>query len=455
MDKDQIFAILERVLSICKRAEQVVVGARLCLAQAEACLIASSVGLTRFAHGYVHQNVFHQDNALTIRVALGNKLGAASTNSLDEDGLSECTASALKIAQASPPDPDFPGFPQDAGQVIEAHFDEATSLCSPEARLEKIKAYIEAAKGVRASGALETAVHWVGIMNSRGLQNFGGSTKASFESVVSVDDSTGYAVAIKPAVNDIDFGRLGVTAAKKAIEAKEPCAVEPGLYTVILEPPAVATLVGMLGYMGFGAKAYQEGTSFLAKKFSTQVVSQAVTLWDAASHPMSLGLSFDREGVFKQKVMLIERGRAVGMVHDSMTAAKAGVQSTGHAVSETAELGPIPVNLALEPGSSSLEQMIAETERGLLITRFHYSNILDYLNTVITGMTRDGTFLIEKGRVVAAVKNLRFTQNILEALENVEAIGNQLESIPSPFGRASLVPALKLSRFHFTGVAPF
>lgn len=448
MDKEQILAVLERALeSLTLPFGQET--------QAEAHLAVSSVGLTRFAQGCIHQNVFHQDRNVTIRVALGNKLGAASTNSLDEDGLSECAASALKIAQACQPDPDFPGFPQDPGRAIEAHFDEATSLCSPEARLGKIKAYIEAAKGVRASGALETAAHSTGIMNSEGLQNFGGSTKASFESVVSVDDSTGYAVAIKPAVSDIDFGRLGVTAAKKAIEAKEPCAVEPGWYTVILEPPAVATLVGMLAFMGFSAKAYQEGTSFLARKFSTRVASEAVTLWDDASHPMAVGLAFDREGIFKQKVTLIEQGVALGMVHDSRTAAKAGVSSTGHALSETAELGPIPVNLALAVGSSSLEQMVATTERGLLITRFHYSNVLDYLNTVITGMTRDGTFLIEKGRVVRSVKNLRFIQNILEALENVEAVGSELISLPGPFGRASLVPALKLSRFHFTGVAPF
>ncbi len=204
-------------------------------------------------------------------------------------------------------------------------------------------------------------------------------------------------------------------------------------------------MIGGLAYMGFGAMAFQEGRSFMCGRVGEQIVGANITIWDDATDPRQMAFPFDWEGVPKRKVMLIENGVARGVAYDSHTAHKEGRQSTGHAFPAPNPYGPMPTHLFLAAGEAALDDMIASTGRGILVTRFHYTNVVHEKQTIFTGMTRDGTFLIEGGRVARPVKNLRFTQSIVDALNNVEMVGREGVLVEYAF-----VPALKVSRFSFT-----
>ncbi|HID06242.1 MAG TPA: TldD/PmbA family protein, partial [Armatimonadetes bacterium] len=219
---------------------------------------------------------------------------------------------------------------------------------------------------------------------------------------------------------------------------------------VVLEEEAVATLLMMLAYMGLGARAVQEGRSFMCERFGERIMSECVTIYDDALNTEGLPQPFDYEGVPKQKVVCIESGVAKAVVYDTYTAAREGKQSTGHALPQPNPWGPYPTNLFMSTGELTLEEMISTTERGLLITRFHYVNPVHPKRTVITGMTRDGTFLIEDGRVTHGVRNLRFTQSILDALSCVDAISRTRKLCDS-----TVAPAVKVNQFAFTGVTEF
>ena len=208
-----------------------------------------------------------------------------------------------------------------------------------------------------------------------------------------------------------------------------------------------------LGYMGMGALSVQEGRSFMCGKIGERVTGDKVTIWDDGLDPRGLPLPFDFEGMPKQKVMLIEKGIAKNVVYDSATAAKEpGKKSTGHSLPAPNTQGPLPINLFMEPGKSTKEEMLASTDRGIWVTRFHYTNVLHPVKTVITGMTRDGTFLIEKGKITRPLKNLRFTQSILEALSNVEMLTSTLKVVKDDWNAlGTTVPAIKVRNFRFTG----
>lgn len=227
--------------------------------------------------------------------------------------------------------------------------------------------------------------------------------------------------------------------------------VRPGAYEVVLEPAAAAGLVEYLSYAGFGAKQVIDGQSFLSSRSGETVASSAITIADDVFHPSSVGIGFDFEGVPKQRVAVIDRGRATRPVNDLRTAAKLGASLTGH-FSGSNELGPYAANVVLEPGDSSIDELIAGVEDGLLVTRFHYVNILDRPRTLLTGMTRDGTFRIRGGELVGAVRNLRFTENVLDALATAQRVGSRLAAFAPEFGSfgSAAAPALRLGEFNFT-----
>jgi predicted Zn-dependent protease len=272
--------------------------------------------------------------------------------------------------------------------------------------------------------------------------------------VTGPEGGSGFAEAVARRVDEIDAAAVGARAAEKAERSRSPVPVDPGRYTVVLEPAAVATLVGFLGWLGFGGREYIEGRSCLSGRAGERVVDPRISIYDDGASPETIGLPFDFEGTPKRRVDLIESGVFRGPVYDRRTAKQAGTASTGHALPPPNPEGPFPLNLFLAPGDASLEEMIARTERGLLVTRFHYTNVVHPTRSVITGMTRDGTFLIERGEVVRPVRNLRFTQSILEALEGTLAVGRETELASEEFFlSASRVPALHLQGFAFTGVS--
>lgn len=307
--------------------------------------------------------------------------------------------------------------------------------------------------GLKAAGAFSTDEQELYVANSLGVGAYHRGSVADILTVIMGQDSSGYGAAASIDVADIDPEAVGRQAVDKAIRSRNPHPFEPGEYTVILEEEAVADMVFYLGYMGFGALAVQEGRSFLSGRIGEKITGEKVTIWDDGLDPRGIPLPFDFEGVPKRKVVLIEDGVARAAVHDSFTAGREeGATSTGHALSMPNTFGPLTINLFMAGGEATKEEMLASTERGVWVTRFHYTNILHPVKTVLTGMTRDGTFLIENGKIARPLKNLRFTQSVLEAFANIEMLGSELKLVKdewNPIG--TCVPALKINGFKFTG----
>jgi predicted Zn-dependent protease len=310
----------------------------------------------------------------------------------------------------------------------------------------------QAANGFRAAGSYETGGAEIALLNSGEQFCYGPTTQAAVTALVSGGDGgAGYVEAWSVGAGGLDLEAIGRRAARKARDSQAPRDLDPGRYEVILEPAAVATLVAFLSWLGFGGRALAEGRSCLSGKDGQQVAATSISIADDVFAPGMPGTPFDFEGTPKRRVDVIRDGVFEGGVYDRRSAKQAGVESTGHALPAPNPEGPFPLNLVVEPGDASMQDMLASTKRGLLVTRFHYSNIVHPLESVITGMTRDGTWLVEDGEVRHPVKNLRFTQSILEALSGTELVGRDTEFASEFFFSASRVPALKLSSFHFTG----
>jgi len=413
-------------------------------------------GLTRFADSAIHQSTAREDTAVKVRVVAGRRLGVASTNDLSKEGAAAAARSALELAEMAAPDPAFPGLaPRADVPDPGARFDDATASRTPEARAEAVAALVATCgEGFHAAGAHETTASEVAVATSEGQFCYAATTQATVSTVVSGGDGgAGYAEAWGAGVGDIDPESIGRRAFEKARDSQHPRDVDPGRYEVVLEPPAVATLVSFLAYLGFGGRAIAEGRSCFSGRIGEKLMSDRISIHDDALSPGTLGIPFDFEGTPKRRVDLVSSGVVVGGVHDRRSAAQEGLESTGHALPAPNPHGPFPLNLFLAPGDASVDEMVRDTERGLLVTRFHYSNVVHPKEAVITGMTRDGTWMIENGEVTHPVKNLRFTHSIIEALRDAEAVGSDPELASEFFFSASSVPALRVSSFHFTGAS--
>ena len=409
-------------------------------------------GLTRFASSRIHQNTWREDIEFRVMAVVdGNRTGVASTHSFEPGAVARAAEDAVAIARHTPPDPDFPGLAPPSPVTTTTPFDEATANATPMERASAVAvALAEFPKGMDGAGYVETVADEVVVCSTTGLQAFGRTTRAGVSVLAMADDSSGYAERLERRFGDLDPRVLAARAVDKAERSRDPQAAEPGAYTVILEPAATSTIMQFLAFLGLGAKPYLEERSFMSGKLGEKIASELITIVDDPVAPDSLGLPFDFEGSPSQRVALIEKGIAAGVVWDRTTAKKAGTESTGHALPPPNPYGPMPLNLRMEPGSSTIEEIIASTERGLLVTRFHYSNVVNEKEAILTGMTRDGTFLIEDGRIARGVKNLRYTQNAIEALSNVEAVGDTTEISTELFFGGSRAPALKIRDFKFS-----
>jgi predicted Zn-dependent protease len=415
--------------------------------QAEVFIYAPSSALTRFAESVIHQNVAERNAMVSVRAVLGRRIGCARGNQATAGEIVEVARRARALAEIAADDPGFVSLPSPGPIATANPFSESTASCTPEQRAGIARAIAEVAgrHGCRASGSISTDAVELAIANSLGIRAYARMTPAAVIVVVSQEGASGYAEWRGQDISQLDAISLAETATQKCLASRGAEAIEPGEYTVVLEPPAVGDLIGFLGYLGFGALSLQEGRSFLTDRIGKKVMGDNITIYDDPLDPRALPLAFDWEGVPAQKVMLIENGIARGVVYDSRTAAKEGKQSTGHATAAPSTHGPYPFHLFLAPGDAALQDMISATDRGILVTRFHYTNIVHEKQTIITGMTRDGTFLIERGKVTRPLNNLRFTQSIVEALSNVSMIGRD-----SALTESAHVPALKVESFAFT-----
>lgn len=424
--------------------------------QTEVIIMSEDSGLTRFANSYIHQNVAERNVGLRVRAVVGKKIGVASSNDLSQEALERVVERAMTIAKLQPENPDFTSLPSPATVAEIEAFDEATASFGPEDRAKAVGLVCQLAlnNGLIASGAFTTGAGELAVANSLGIFVYYSTTTADINTVIMSDDSAGYAAATAWKVGEINTEVVGAEAVEKALQTRNPRELPPGRYPVILEEYAVADMLETLAYLGFGALAVQEGRSFMVDSFGKQIMSDAISIWDDGLDPTGLPMPFDFEGVPRQRVDLIKGGVAEAVVYDSYTAGKEGRASTGHGLPAPNTYGPIPGHIFMAPGEASKEEMLETMERGLWVTRFHYTVPVHPKLAIVTGMTRDGTFLIEKGEVAYPIKNLRFTQSYIEALANVELVGRATRLQQSWFGGVR-APALKLAEFEFTGATEF
>ena len=426
--------------------------------QTEVVITTEDEALTRFAANGIHQNVAQVQTEVRVRSVLGKRIGVATANDPSDAALADLVRNAETTAGFQQENPDFRSLPEpQAAPTVEAYC-EATARTTPEERADGVAAIVRRAKanGLQASGAFSTAASELFVANSLGVRAYHRWTGASVMSVVMGEGGSGYAADTARDVADVDPDQVGRIAVDKAVRSANPQPIEPGEYTVILEEAAVANMVFYLSYLGFGAQAFQEGRSFLCGRLGEKITGDAITIRDDGLDPEGLPLPFDFEGVPRQRLTLIERGVGRAVAYDSLTAGKEGKASTGHALAAPNSFGPVPIHLFMESGSATIEEMIASTERGIWVTRFHYTNPVHPVKTILTGMTRDGTFLIEDGVVTQPLKNLRFTQSILGAFENVEALGRTSKRVRAGFGDiVTCAPAAKIGGFRFTGATEF
>lgn len=442
-DPDALLALAERLVAEATRA-----GAT----EAEALVVAEASALTRFANSEIHQNVAEENIRSSLRFVLGRRVGVAATGRTDREGLAALVERAASIARNAAELPDWGGLPEpEPITPLPGAFATATAEATPEGRADGVRAVIAAADadGVLAFGSFATGLEGVAVANSKGVRAAEARTAAHLLTVaIGPDGGSGYAEAAATSIETIDPGSIGREAAAKARAAANPVALDPGDYPVVLEEYAVVDLLDMLGYLGFSALAVQEGRSFFEP--GRRVGSELVTIRDDATDPATLPASFDYEGVPKTPVTLVEAGVCQEVVYDAQTAARAGRRSTGHGLPAPNPWGPFPTNMLMEPGTATRDELLGGLDRGLLVTRFHYTNPVHPKLAIVTGMTRDGTFLVEGGRIVGPVRNLRYTQSYLDALAGIEAVGRERRTVRGFLGGVA-VPAVRIAAWTFTG----
>jgi len=419
----------------------------------EVLVSASATGVTRFANSQIIQNITRKEVRAHVRVAVGDRIASSGTNQLDGEHMKGAVARALEAARATRGDADFPGFAQpgkDGRAQAVGRWDDATAAASPARRAEAVNQILEASDSANAAGIYETSSFAFGVFSSTGIDCFDAYTRCAMSCLVDNGESTGWGDSSSHAMAEVGVEAAAHRAARKAEASKRPRSAAPGTYEVVLEPAATGTIVEYLSYAGFGAKQVLEDESFLARHTGEEVGAPSISILDDVWHPQSVGIGFDFEGVPRKRVAVIEKGRATGPVSDLRTARQMGVETTGHG-SGSNELGPYAANVVLEAGDKSLEALIGGVSHGFLVTRFHYVNILDRPATLLTGMTRDGTFAVEDGVITGAVHNFRFAQNVLSALASVQGVGRDLVSLAPEFGGfgSTVAPALHLGEFDF------
>ena len=422
---------------------------------AELTIMTNDSALTRFANNIIHQNVAEKDAEVTVRYFIGKQIGSASTNRLDEAGLDEVVERARVNAKASPADPNYPGLPEPQPYQHVASYDQNTANYSAEKRAREVGIVCKMAqeKGLNASGAFSNGSEELVVANTQGVFTYHIRTVADFQTVVMSDDSSGRAQESAWRIDDLSAEALGKGAIETAQRGHKPVKIDPGEYTVVLEHYVTDDLLGSLNFYGIGAQALHEGRSWMNDRIGKQVMSRKISIWDDGLDVHGAPLPFDFEGVPKQRVDIVKDGVIIGPVYDRYTGAKMGKPSTGHATPIGFRgFGPIAMNLFMATGTSSVEDMISSTQKGLYINRFWYTRLVHPRDCVITGMTRDGVFMIENGEVTFPVKNLRYTMPYVSALANVEAVGKSAHLLFDEFGGFSKnVPALKINGFNFTG----
>ncbi len=437
MTTDLFLEVCERVLALLPSG-----------AEGQVTVSRGRSGLTRFANSYIHQNVAEESVAVRLKVSLDGRVATAGTNQSDDEALDRLVDATVNAAKLRPVDPAWAGMAPAAPAVEIEHYDEATAAADPEARALAVQAFVDAGDGLSAAGYCDTTGMVLAFANTAGQRLEGRSSRATISGIHQTPTSEGVGGQTAARLDALDAGTVGGHAASKARAGAETIDIEPGVYEVVLEPDCVANMLGFIASSGFNAKAVQEDRSFV--HVGEQQFDERITIVDDATDPRTVGLLFDPEGTPKRTMDFVRDGVTTGIAHDRRTAASAGEESTGHASPMGESFGAVPSNLFVAEGESSLDDLIGAVERGLLVSNFHYTRILDPKTQVVTGLTRSGVFLIEDGKVGGAVSNLRFTQSYVGALApgKVKGVGADSRLIGGQH-----VPSLHLAGWNFTGGA--
>ncbi len=434
---------------------------------AQVCLASSSADETevvvegllqevnRFTTEHPVQNVVRNDVAVSVRARIEGREAKAVTGVLDESGLGRVTERACALARQAPRlDDEAPALT--APHDLEPRHDDPLDV-DPQRTSDRVAAMTEPCReaGCRAAGIHETASHLRLVANSAGLVVHDWVNHGEVSLSVFRDDGAGWANHLVPGAGELDVEGVAARAVSKALASRKADALDPGHVTVVLEPSAVASLLLFTAASGFGAQQVQEGASFLSGKLGEPVLGDNVTIVDDAFDPRTLGHRFDGVGARRERVTLIESGVARSLVHDERTARRAGCASTGHARPQPAPGGPVPSNLILESGEGDVGALVAGVDRGVLVTEFHYTNIVEPTALTLTGMTRYGTFAIENGQVGRPLRNMRFTQSLVEAFRNISGVGGEALLCSALFGGYVVVPALRIDGFSFSSATEF
>ena len=429
--------------------------------------------LTRFANNTIHQNVAEENHVVSVRTVFGGRTARAFTNKFDDESLRQVVKSSDSLAKVQHPDPDLLPMPNAtetaasaAAPIPSRHFRQTAEI-TPELRAEGVKKIVGMAERhkLTTAGVFSSGESIDGIFSSRGLSRWHTQTSAEISITMLAADSSGWQKANSPDVANLDALQLAEVAARKAVESAHPREIPAGKYTVILEPAAVLDIVGFM-FWDYSGMAILDQRSFLSGRIGTKLFGENISIWDDVAHPLQTGSPFDGEGVQRQRVGLVEDGVVKRVVYARATAErmkrseyrdKAGpIAATGHGFALPNEMGEMPQNIVFAPGGDpqTVEQMIASTERGVLVTRLWYIREVDPYEKMLTGMTRDGTFLVENGRVQGGVRNFRLNESLIHMLSNVEAMSVPVRSC----GEESfdmVVPAMKVRDFNFTEVTKF
>jgi predicted Zn-dependent protease len=423
-------------------------------AEAEVTVRQGSEALTRFATGFIHQNVASEVNHILIRVAVDGRNASTSIDGpADDESLGRAIDRVLEAVRVRPTDPEWPGLAPRAAAPPVDHWDEATAAATADERAERVRAFVDAAGGLETAGFCSTLTVRLGFANSIGQRLSGRGTAAVVDGIARTKTADGSARHASVRLADQDGRAVGSRAAGKARDASNPTDLEPGRYEVVLEPDCVANILSFLLVAGFNGKAVEEGRSF-ARVGETQF-DRSVTLRDDVTDPATIGIPFDIEGTPKRPLDLVRDGVTTGLLHTRRTAKAAGAASTGHAVEGGAAWGALGANLSIDAGDRPADRLVAGVERGVLVTDFWYTRILDPRTQVVTGLTRNGVWLVEEGRIVRPLTNLRFTQSFLDALGPgaVRAISAERVAVLGGWDSVYLVPSLHLGSWNFTGGA--
>jgi predicted Zn-dependent protease len=444
----------------------------------ELLISGSRSSLTRFANNTIHQNVAEEGNHISVRVSFGGRTARATTNKSDDDSLRRVVQSAEDLARVQQPDPDLLPMPSpqdvalnaaDSGATAVHRYFDATARTTPNDRANAVAQMVDVAtrNGLTTAGICSTAELVEGVFNSRGVTDWYQQTLAEVSITMLGDTSSGWQKANSPDAAQLDPTRMAEIAAQKAVAAKNPRDLPPGKYTVVLEPAAVLDAVGFM-FWDFGGSALLEQRSFLNDRIGKQLFGENITVWDDAYHPLQTGVPFDGEGMKRHKLKLIENGivkevtyarsNARRMQQSGMASHVGPVTPTGHGFALPNEIGEAPMNIVFDgpdvSRAQSVDQMIASTEHGILVTRLWYIREVDPYEKILTGMTRDGTFLVEDGKIQCGIRNFRFNESLIHMLQNVEAMGQPVRSS----GEESMdmvVPAMKVRAFNFTETTKF